>query len=366
MCAQSTAVVAVVGAGAAGLTAAIRAAQSGARVVLLNAHREIGLKILMSGGTRCNVTHRVVTERDYSGGSQRVVARILRAFSAAETIAWFERDLGVALKVEDTGKVFPASDDARTVLAALLEAGKRAGVEVRRGARVIRIEDGGGGPGQGHGQGEGAARFELGIQRMRTSGDFGGRVAEPGRTAWPLPASEPEERLPASAIVLATGGLSFPRTGSDGTGYALAQSLGHTLVPPVPALTPLASADPLCAALQGLAVEAREHVPEGRRLRPEAAHEAEHPELLGEARVGLLHVARESALRAGVQERLPVEYGKALAEAPGGHHRSPVPLPKTGLPTGTARGSSSVRSRTRRSGTGVGRKLSRSTVATTM
>ncbi len=91
---------------------------------------------------------------------------------------------------------------------------------------------------------------------MRASADLGGEVAEAGRLGWPLPAAEPDEWVIASAIVLAAGGLSFPRTGSDGTGYALAQSLGHTLVPPVPALTPLASPDPLCAALQGLAVEA--------------------------------------------------------------------------------------------------------------
>jgi predicted flavoprotein YhiN len=109
----------VVGAGAAGLTAAIRAAEGGARVTLLNAHPRIGLKILMSGGTRCNVTHREVTERDYHGGSRPFVARILRAFTPAQTIDWF-RDLGVVLKLEETGKYFPVTDDAQTVLDALL------------------------------------------------------------------------------------------------------------------------------------------------------------------------------------------------------------------------------------------------------
>ena len=103
----------VVGAGAAGLTAAIRAAESGARVTLLNAHPKIGLKILMSGGTRCNVTHREVTAADFHGGSRHVIARILRAFTPAETRAWFE-SMGVALKLEDTGKYFPVTDDAGT------------------------------------------------------------------------------------------------------------------------------------------------------------------------------------------------------------------------------------------------------------
>src|SRR5512145_775796 len=98
----------VVGAGAAGLTAALRAAQAGARVTLLNAHPRIGLKILMSGGTRCNVTHREVSERDYHGGSRHFVARVLRAFPVESTLAWFA-EIGVELKLEETGKYFPVS-----------------------------------------------------------------------------------------------------------------------------------------------------------------------------------------------------------------------------------------------------------------
>src|SRR5262245_57592475 len=81
--------VVVVGAGAAGLTAAIAAAEAGARVTLLNAHPRIGLKILMSGGTRCNVTHREVSERDFHGGSRPFVARVLRAFPAEKVREWF-------------------------------------------------------------------------------------------------------------------------------------------------------------------------------------------------------------------------------------------------------------------------------------
>ena len=81
--------VAVVGAGAAGLTAAIRAGEAGARVTLLNAHPKVGLKILMSGGTRCNVTHREVSERDFNAGSSAFVRRVLRAFSVEQTLAWF-------------------------------------------------------------------------------------------------------------------------------------------------------------------------------------------------------------------------------------------------------------------------------------
>src|SRR5262245_29721015 len=131
--------VVVVGAGAAGLTAAIAAAEAGGRVTLLNAHPRIGLKILMSGGTRCNVTHREVSERDFHGGSRPFVARVLRAFPAERVRDWFA-SMGVELKLEDTGKYFPVTDDAKTVLDALLDATKRAGVAIESGARAVRLE----------------------------------------------------------------------------------------------------------------------------------------------------------------------------------------------------------------------------------
>jgi hypothetical protein len=263
--------VAVVGAGAAGLTAALRAAEGGARVTLLNAHPKIGLKILMSGGTRCNVTHREVGPEDFHGGSRAFIARVLRAFTAEQTRAWFE-SLGVELKLEPTGKYFPATDDAHTVLDALAGAVRAAGVEPRHGARVVRLERVGaatehidvsaerskpehtGSPTAPNAVG---TRFTLGIQQARDSAAFDyGAVSKHRAEAWPLPSVEPEEWLEADAVVLATGGLSFPRTGSDGTGYALVTALGHTLEPPVPALTPLTASDSLCRDAQGLTLEA--------------------------------------------------------------------------------------------------------------
>ena len=234
--------VVVVGAGAAGLTASLRAAEAGAHVTLLNAHPRIGLKILMSGGTRCNITHAEVTERDFNGGSRPFVRRVLAEFDVAQTLAWFEL-LGVALKLEPTGKYFPESDDAQTVLDALLDAVTRAGVHVEPGARVVRIARDG-------------DRYRLGIQTVRESAAFGAAVARVRETHWPLPAGEPDRSLDADRVILATGGLSFPRTGSDGTGYALATSLGHTLEAPTPALTPLAADDRWCRELQGLTVDA--------------------------------------------------------------------------------------------------------------
>jgi hypothetical protein len=258
----------VVGAGAAGLTAAIRAAEGGARVALLNAHPKVGLKILMSGGTRCNVTHREVSERDFNGGSRAVIRRVLAEFPVEQTLSWFEK-LGVKLKLEPSGKYFPVTDDAQTVLDALLAECARVGVSLRSGERVVRIAPPAGNylvESEERSETEHArvaavpgavqTRFRLGIQRVAASTAFGRGVARVGETSWPLPEVAPHKWLECDAVILATGGLSFPRTGSDGAGYALAMSLGHTLVPPVPALTPLSSDDPWCVMLQGLTCEA--------------------------------------------------------------------------------------------------------------
>ncbi|HUK63538.1 MAG TPA: NAD(P)/FAD-dependent oxidoreductase, partial [Dongiaceae bacterium] len=246
--------VVVIGAGAAGLTAAIRAGEAGARVTLLNAHPKVGLKILMSGGTRCNVTHEEVSERDYFGGSRHVIARILRSFTTDQTRAWFENELGVALKQEPGGKLFPVTDDAQTVLDALLAAAERAGVTLETGARVVRLER----PGDASGEGGASPRagFRIGIQTVRDATAFDAApVAGHGETRWALPVAEPERWIEAERVIVATGGLSFPRTGSDGVGYALLTALGHTIEPPVPALTPLASDDALCTLLQGVTLD---------------------------------------------------------------------------------------------------------------
>ncbi|MEP7027284.1 MAG: aminoacetone oxidase family FAD-binding enzyme [Candidatus Eisenbacteria bacterium] len=193
--------VAVVGGGAAGLMAAISAAAHGASVTLLEGTDRLGTKILMSGGTRCNVTHDFVSPVDYYGGSRNVVARLLREFAREAAARFFREDLGVALKREDTGKLFPESDDAQTVLDALLRRAGEVGVVILTGRKVTAI-----------------APLSAGSGYLLTT------------TAG---------ELEAQRVILTTGGLSFPRTGSDGTGYALAQSLGHTIETTTPALTPM-------------------------------------------------------------------------------------------------------------------------------
>src|ERR1700675_1505118 len=120
--------VVVIGAGAAGLLAAARAAERGRRTLLLEKNRKPGVKILMSGGTRCNITH--ATENrgivDAFGPPGRFLHSALAALSVQDTIDLFESE-GVATKVEETGKIFPASDKATDVLAALVRRLQRSG-----------------------------------------------------------------------------------------------------------------------------------------------------------------------------------------------------------------------------------------------
>ncbi|MGE0191744.1 MAG: NAD(P)/FAD-dependent oxidoreductase [Planctomycetota bacterium] len=212
--------VAVVGAGAAGLMAAIQAARGapGARVVALDGARTLGAKILVAGGGRCNVTHREVGKDDFCGSRANAIGKVLKAFGVADTIAFF-RERGVLLKEEDTGKLFPTTDRARSVLDALLGAAREAGVRLLHPARVTAIE--------------------------RTDGGF---LLTTG--AGPLRARH---------VVLATGGKSLPKSGSDGGGYALARALGHTIAEPlVPALSPLLlPAGHPALALAGVAAPAR-------------------------------------------------------------------------------------------------------------
>lgn len=205
--------IAVIGAGASGLMAAIRAGRGspggrgsrgdaagrgGVRVVLLDRAARPGAKILVSGGGRCNVTHHAVTERGYAGGSPNAIRNILRRFGVEDTVRFF-RDLGVTLKREETGKLFPTTDRARTVLDALLGAADDAGVEMRHPVFVEAVE-----------------RTDTGFAVRTDAGE-----------------------LRTSRVILATGGKALPKSGSDGVGYSIARSLGHSVGRVFPALVPL-------------------------------------------------------------------------------------------------------------------------------
>jgi hypothetical protein len=195
---------------------AARSAPPGRRVVLVDGARVLGAKILVSGGGRCNVTHHEVDETAFNGSTPAAIRKVLRRFDVAPTIAFF-RELGVELKREETGKLFPVTDRARTVLDALLGAARAAGVVLRHPFRVTTV----------------ARESEAFVL---TSAD--------GQT------------IRAPRAVLATGGRSLPKTGSDGGGYALAESLGHTLTARVfPGLVPLVvPTGHFVRALSGLSV----------------------------------------------------------------------------------------------------------------
>jgi hypothetical protein len=207
--------VVVIGAGAAGLAVAIFAARElpGRRIVLLDGARSLGAKILLSGGGRCNVTNREVSERDYCGGRAPVIRRILRALPVPETLAFFE-GVGVPLHEESLGKMFPDTNRARTVLEALVGECRACGVEIRNGQRVEHV-----------------ARSSNGLAVTTAAGTMAAR-----------------------RVVLATGGLSLPKSGSDGAGYRFAQALGHAVVPTTAALVPLLTGDALHEDLGGVSV----------------------------------------------------------------------------------------------------------------
>lgn len=190
----------VIGAGAAGLATAIFTARaSSGRILCLDTSRRIGAKILVSGGSRCNVTNSVVTERDFWGGSTRFVRRVLRAFPETRAAEFFS-EIGVTLHEEEDGKLFPDSNSSRTVLQALLREAERLGIEIITGERVNSIVNG-------------RATFLT--------------TTDSGRT------------IASRTVALCTGGRSLPKTGSDGFGYELAGRFGHHCVAAVPALAPL-------------------------------------------------------------------------------------------------------------------------------
>ncbi|MFI4941933.1 MAG: NAD(P)/FAD-dependent oxidoreductase [Burkholderiales bacterium] len=209
--------IAIVGAGAAGLATAIFAVRRGVRepVTLFEGAKRPGAKILVSGGARCNVTNAVVGERDFSGSSPHLVKRVLRAFGVEPTVAFF-REIGVPLHEEEHGKLFPDANRSRVVLEALLAEADRLGVRLQAGERVQEVVADG-------------QAF-----RVRTSNG----------------------ELPADRVVLATGGLSLPKTGSDGHGLEVARRFGHAVVATTPALVPLVLAGPFHAPLSGVALEA--------------------------------------------------------------------------------------------------------------
>ena len=205
----------VIGGGAAGLMAAITAARCGAVVTLLEPNERLGKKVNITGKGRCNVTNDCDRDTLLGNipGNGRFLYSALTRFSPRDAMAFFE-GLGVPLKVERGSRVFPVSDSAFDITNALERELKRLRVRWVRDRAVDIVTA------------DGAVRAVTG---------------EKGT-------------YPAEAVIVATGGVSYPGTGSTGDGYRLAEAVGHTIVPPRGSLVPLESEDGDCAAMQGLSL----------------------------------------------------------------------------------------------------------------
>ena len=207
--------VAVIGGGAAGMMAAIKAAENGAEVTLIERNDRPGKKLRITGKGRCNVTNACDTKEflNHVPTNPRFLYSALSCFSTEDTVAFFE-EAGVPLKVERGRRVFPVSDRAEDIVNALVKRVKAAGVKIVTG-RVDGIE-------------------------ARDGAICGCRIGQ--------------RLMEADAVIIATGGRSYPGTGSDGDGYRLAGELGHNVTPLIPSLVPLTSKSRICPSLQGLSL----------------------------------------------------------------------------------------------------------------
>jgi predicted Rossmann fold flavoprotein len=272
----------VVGAGAAGTMAAIFAAGDGRSVLLLERTPNGGRKILISGGGRCNVLpSRAHPSQFVTASSPNTLKKILLSWPLAEQRRFFEETLGLRLVLEpETGKLFPDSNRARDVRDRLYDLAARRGVEIRYGARATGLV-----PAEGA---EGSWRVEL---------DGGASIR-------------------ARAVVLATGGLSVPASGSDGLGLAIAERLGHTVHPTYPALTPLTAEPPRHAALAGVSLDVGLEAPlERGRFTTRGGFLFTHRGYSGPAVLDISHLAVLSRMKGGPRQPILVQWTEHDDEA---------------------------------------------------
>ncbi|MFT7517463.1 MAG: putative Rossmann fold flavoprotein [Myxococcota bacterium] len=222
----------VIGAGAAGLMAAIWAARAGQRVVVLESVAQAGKKILISGGGRCNLLPSSIATNDYySEASTNVINRLFRTWPLEQVQMFFEYEIDVALELEEaTGKYFPKAQKAIVVRDALQKELLDLGGEIRFNHKVTDVKKFGDG-------------FTLACN---------------------------DTVLNASRLVLATGGKSVPKTGSDGFGYEIARRLGHSSFATYPALVPLTTNETLLTDLRGISLRVTWRVQQGDKILEQA------------------------------------------------------------------------------------------------
>lgn len=211
--------IAVIGGGAAGLIAAGTAAYLGADVTLFERNKRLGTKLMITGKGRCNVTNNSPTETVLSNipTNPRFLYAALNAFSTADTIDFFE-NLGVPLKTERGARVFPVSDKAADIVSALKSYISGVKVINRRVTKILTDGD--------------SVSGVRAVDEDGNSFDYG-----------------------FDKVILCTGGVSYPRTGSTGDGYRLSRELGHSIIPPTPSLVPLEADKSVCAAMSGLSLK---------------------------------------------------------------------------------------------------------------
>ena len=213
----------VIGAGAAGLMAAWSAAEEGAEVLLLEQNEKAGKKIYITGKGRCNLTNNCLPEEFFQSvvSNPKFLYHAVYGFGPADMMEMMEAN-GCHVKTERGSRVFPVSDHASDVTAALVRAIKRCGVSVR---------------------------YETPVKEVLTeTRENGTRYVRGIKTAF-------GEVFEADAVIVCTGGLSYPATGSRGDGYRFAKEAGHSIVKTQPALVPIETAEKWCTSLQGLSLK---------------------------------------------------------------------------------------------------------------
>ncbi|HEX2168563.1 MAG TPA: aminoacetone oxidase family FAD-binding enzyme [Longimicrobiales bacterium] len=249
----------VIGAGAAGLMAAIFATTSGRPVILLEKTKDGGRKIIISGGGRCNVLPSRLSPRQYiTASSPNTLRNMLLSWPLPSQQKFFEHDLGVPLALEQaSGKLFPASNRARDVRDALVNEARRRGVDIR---------------------------FDTSARD----------IVAAGVNRWTVALADGPD-ISAESVIVATGGLSVPATGSDGTGLRILERLGHTVNDTYPALTPLTADPPRHASLAGVSLDVRLTAPLMKgRFDAEGGFLFTHRGYSGPAVLNISHVAVRS------------------------------------------------------------------------
>ena len=208
---QNSSDILIIGGGASGLLAAITAARQGAHVCILERMSRIGKKILVTGNSRCNLTNLKAGPGHYHGAPDSFITAVLRQFTVQDVLTFFQ-NIGVAWKVDSEKRVYPVSEQASSVLDLLRLAVEHTRVEVRCSACADRLIYNG--------------RFEIRLKN--------------------------HQKFYARRLILAAGGSAMKDLGSNGSGYALASSLGHRLIPPFPALVKITLESPYLPGLKGV------------------------------------------------------------------------------------------------------------------